>query len=99
MRVRLGDCSFCFGITPEQLTNQSDKTRALCRALSQYVANDKSDRDRSYQVIQSLAKERGRGVHAGREPNVQDVLQAINFAKVAFSKSISDEKSPELYEH
>lgn len=81
------------------ISSQRDKTRALCRALSQYVTDDRSDRDRAYQFIQSLAKERGRSVHAGREPNVQDVLQAINFAKMAFSKSISDEKSPDLYEY
>jgi hypothetical protein len=77
------------------ISNQRDKTRALSGALSEYVTDDRSDRDRAYQVIQSLAKERGRSVHAGREPDEQDVLQAIQFSKAAFSKSISDRGLPD----
>jgi hypothetical protein len=72
------------------LGGERDKTKAISRAVSEYVGADRSDRDRAYQVIQDLYAKRSRVIHVGRTMEPKDVMQSYRFAKVAFRKVIID---------
>ena len=72
------------------LASERDKTKAICRALSEYVAVDQRDRDRAYQVIQNLYYMRGQTVHAGRRMAAQDVMQILRLASIAFQRVLID---------
>jgi hypothetical protein len=72
------------------LASEREKTKSICKALSSYVAADQSDRDRAYQVIQSLYYKRGQTVHAGRTIAAQDVIQSFRLATVAFQRVLVD---------
>lgn len=76
------------------LGGKREKTKAICRALSDYVANGTADRDRAYQVIRNLYAKRGGVVHAGARVTLQDAMQSWQFAKVAFRRCIADGKLP-----
>lgn len=76
------------------LAAEQEKKKAICRALSDYVAGDQSDRDRAYQVIQDLYYKRGRTVHAGRSMAAQDVIQSFRLASVAFQRVLSEARLP-----
>ena len=76
------------------LASEREKTKAICRALSNYVAEDPSDRDRAYQVIQNLYFKRGQTVHAGRSMAQQDVLQSFRLATVAFQRILIEGRLP-----
>lgn len=76
------------------LSDERDKTKAICRALSDYVAADKADRDRAYQVIQNLYFKRGQTVHAGRSMAHKDISQSFRLASVAFQRILIDGKLP-----
>lgn len=76
------------------LAGEREKTKPICRALSEYVAADQPDRDRAYQVIQKLYFERGRTIHAGRRMAQQDVLQSFHLAKIAFQRTLIEGKLP-----
>ncbi len=76
------------------LGKERDKTKAISRALSEYVGEDRSDRDRAYQVISDLYRERSRVVHAGRSIEAKDFAQLFQLAKVAFRRVIIDGDLP-----
>ncbi len=82
------------------LASEREKTKAICRTLSDFVvaadfvAADKSDRDRIYQVIQDLYYKRGQTVHAGRGMASQDVVQSFRFASVAFQRVLAEGRLP-----
>ena len=76
------------------LSGEREKTKAICRALSDYVSTDQPDRDRAYQVIQSLYYKRGQTVHAGRSMDQPDVLQSFRLASVAFQRALIDGRLP-----
>jgi hypothetical protein len=76
------------------LTAEREKTKAICKALSDYVAEDRSDRDRAYQVVQDLYQKRGQTVHAGRSMMPQDVAQSFRLASVAFQRTLIDGRLP-----
>lgn len=76
------------------LAGEREKTKAICRALSGYVAADQPDRDRAYQVIQNLYFKRGQTVHAGRSMAQQDVFQSFRLASVAFQRILIEGKLP-----
>ena len=76
------------------LASEREKTKAICGALSDFVGADKSDRDRAYQVIQSLYFKRGQTVHAGRTMDSQDVAQSFRLASSAFQQVLIEGKLP-----
>lgn len=76
------------------LSSERDKTKAICAAIADYVASDKSDRDRAYQMVQSLYYKRGQTVHAGRSMDPKDMAQSFRFASVAFQKTLIDGRLP-----
>src|ERR1041385_8098095 len=76
------------------LTAERAKTKAICKALSDYVAEDRPDRDRAYQVVQDLYQKRGQTVHAGRSMMPQDVAQSFRLASVAFQRTLIDGRLP-----
>lgn len=76
------------------LASAREKTKAICKALSDYVGVDRSDRDRAYQVIQDLYYKRGQVVHAGRSMATQDVIQSYRLANVAFQRVLIDGTLP-----
>jgi hypothetical protein len=76
------------------LAGEREKTKAICRALSDYVGVDQSDRDRAYQVIQDLYYKRGQTVHAGRGMASQDVIQSFRLANVAFQRVLVKSRLP-----
>lgn len=76
------------------LGGERDKTKAICRALSDYVGADGPDRDRIYQVIQTLYYKRGQSVHAGRSIDWQDVVQSFRLANNAFENVLIEGKLP-----
>jgi hypothetical protein len=76
------------------LASERAKTRAICKALSEYVAADQADRDRAYQVIQELYFQRGRTVHAGRSIAHEDILQLFRIVRVAFKRTLIDGHVP-----
>ncbi len=76
------------------LAGEREKTKAICRALSDYVAADQPDRDRAYQVIQNLYFKRGQTVHAGRSMAKQDVFQSFRLANAAFQRILIEGKLP-----
>jgi hypothetical protein len=71
-----------------------DKTKSICGALADYVAADPQDRDRVYQVIQSLYYERGRVVHVGHAMKPESAAQSFLLAKAAFRRVLIDEVLP-----
>jgi hypothetical protein len=73
---------------------ERDKTRAICKALSDYVSTSRADRDRAYQVIQDLYKKRGRVVHVGRSVDPSDFMQSLQLARVAFRRVLIDGELP-----
>lgn len=73
---------------------QRDKTKALCQALSDYVTIDRSDRDKAYGVIQNLAKQRGRFIHAGHPIKNDDAAQILRFGQLALIIAIQREEVP-----
>ncbi len=73
---------------------ERDKTKAICRALSDYVKADPFDRDRAYSIIRELYYKRGQAVHAGRSISSQDVLQTFRFARVAFQNVLIQGRLP-----
>lgn len=77
------------------LAGEREKTRVICRALSDYVGTDQSDRDRAYQAIKSLYYKRGRTVHAGRRMASQDVIQSFRLASVAFQRVLAEGRLPQ----
>ena len=76
------------------LGGERHKTKAICEALSDYVGEDQSDRNRAYQVIQAMYYKRGRIVHAGRSIGVDDFAQSFQLAKVAFRRILIDGELP-----
>ncbi len=76
------------------LAGEREKTKAICRALSDYVAADQPDRDRAYQVIQNLYFKRGQTVHAGRSMAQQDVFESFRLASVAFQRILIEGRLP-----
>ncbi|WP_148219246.1 HEPN domain-containing protein [Azospirillum sp. B510] len=68
------------------LGGEREKTKALSRAVSGYVATDRSDRDRAYQVVRDLYAKRGKVVHAGAKLDVNDVIQSFQFGRVCFRR-------------
>jgi hypothetical protein len=72
------------------LASEREKTKAICKALSDYIGTDRSDRDRAYQVIRSLYYKRGQTVHAGRSVGWQDVVQSFRLASAAFQRVLID---------
>jgi len=73
---------------------ERQKTKAICKALSDYVGASRSDRDRAYQVIQELYYKRGQAIHAGRSMDAQDVSQTFRLASVAFQRALIDGRLP-----
>lgn len=78
------------------LSGARAKTKAICRALSGYIAEDQSDRDKVYQVIQNLYFKRGQAVHAGRSIDEQDGMQSFRLAQIAFQRVLIDGSLPAL---
>jgi hypothetical protein len=76
------------------LGREREKTKAICRALSDYVGADRADRDRAYQVIQELYYKRGQTVHAGRGMDTHDMIQSYRLACGAFQRALIDGKLP-----
>jgi hypothetical protein len=76
------------------LASEREKTKAICKALSNYVGADQADRDRAYQVIQNLYYKRGQTVHAGRSIAFQDVSQSFRLATVAFQRVLAEGRLP-----
>lgn len=76
------------------LAGEREKTKAICRALSEYVAANQPDRDRAYQVIQELYFKRGQTVHAGRSMAQHEVLQSFRLVSVAFQRILIDGRLP-----
>ena len=72
-----------------------NKTRAICTALSEHVAEDKADRDRAYNVIQNLYGKRGRVVHSGRNIERIDFGQSHHFARAAFMNVLGRKELPQ----
>jgi hypothetical protein len=72
------------------LGGEREKTKAISRAVSDYVGADRPDRDRAYQVVQNLYAKRGRVVHVGRTMDPKDAIQSYQFAKVAFRRVLID---------
>lgn len=73
---------------------ERNKTRALSKALSEYITESRSDRDHAYQVIREQYEKRGRVVHVGRSLESKDFLQSYRFARVAFRRTLIDRSLP-----
>lgn len=67
-----------------------EKTKAVCRALADYVGDGQSDRDLAYQIIRDTYGKRGGFVHYGSPVEPQAAIQSYLFAKVAFRRCIID---------
>lgn len=76
------------------LGGEREKTKAICRALADYVGDGQSDRDRAYQVIRDMYGKRGSVVHYGGRVKPEDAIQSYQFAKVAFRRCIIDGRLP-----
>ncbi len=76
------------------LSAQAHKTKAICAALSEYVAADAQDRDRAYTVIRELYEKRGRTVHSGRSIAEHDYAQSFALARAAFVNCIDRRQLP-----
>lgn len=64
------------------------KGKALARSASDFLATDRSQRDRFYQEITELYEERGGIVHNGRRPNLDKVGATFGLAKDLFSSIV-----------
>jgi hypothetical protein len=76
------------------LSGEQGETKAICSALSEYVASDAQDRDRAYNVIRELYEKRGRIVHAGREIEARDFGQSFALARAAFRNVLGTAELP-----
>lgn len=75
-------------------SGELNKTKAICVALSEHVAQDKADRDRAYNVIQDLYEKRGRVVHSGRNIEHTDFGQSHKLARAAFMNVLGRKELP-----
>lgn len=78
------------------LGGEREKTKAISRAVSDYVGVDSPDRDRAYQVVRDLYAKRGRVVHVGRTIDPQDAMQLYRLAQVVFRRVLIDGALPVL---
>ncbi|MGE3064009.1 MAG: hypothetical protein AB7K67_00335 [Hyphomicrobiaceae bacterium] len=76
------------------LSEAQHKTKAISSALSAYIANSQSDRDKAFGVVREMYQKRSRIVHAGTKLADHDFLQSAQFAKVAFRRAIVEGKLP-----
>lgn len=76
------------------LGREREKNKAISGALSAYVAADRPDRDRAYQVIQGLYHKRGQAIHAGRRMDTEDIIQSHQLARAAFQRALINGKLP-----
>jgi len=78
------------------LSEEAQKTKKICSALSDHIAINSSDRDNAYNVIRQLYQKRGRIVHAGRKIEEHDFAQTFMIARVAFINVLAMGKLPEI---
>jgi len=76
------------------LGSEQSKTRAISRALSDYVADTPQDRDHAYGIIRDLYMKRGSVVHVGKNVTDHDFMQSAQLARVAFRRVLIDGKLP-----
>lgn len=68
------------------VSGEREKTKALSRAIGEYVGSDRRDRDRAYQVVKDLYYKRGQSVHAGRAIEPPDIVQSFQLAGAVFDR-------------
>ena len=73
---------------------EQSKTKAICSALSEFVASSPEDRDRAYNMIRDLYEKRGRIVHVGQKIDPNDFGQSFAFARAAFMNVLNRNKLP-----
>lgn len=73
---------------------ERNKTKAICSALSEFVAVSPQDRDHACNVIRDLYEKRGRIVHVGRKIAPQDFGQSFALARAAFMNVLNRDKLP-----
>jgi hypothetical protein len=77
------------------ISSEREKTKAICKRLSEFVGVDRADRDRAYQVVQHLYYERGRAIHSGHLITDEDTAQSFRLACVAFRRVVIDGLLPD----
>jgi hypothetical protein len=76
------------------LGGEQNKTKAICSALADYVAQDERDRDRAYGVIRDLYGKRGSIVHAGQKIDQQNFAQTYSLIRAAFRNVLGRQTLP-----
>lgn len=67
------------------LSAERNKTKAICKALSEYVGATDSDKADAYNIIREQYQKRGSVVHAGGKMELKDIVQSFRLARSAFS--------------
>lgn len=75
-------------------SGEQNKTKAICSALSEFVASSPSDRDQAYNMIRDLYEKCGRIVHVGRKIDATDFGQSFALARAAFMNVLNLDKLP-----
>lgn len=76
------------------LGGEQHKTKAICSALADYVAEDARDRDRAYSAIRDLYGKRGSIVHAGGNIGQEDFLQSYSIVRAMFRNVLGRQTLP-----
>jgi len=76
------------------LESEREKTKAIARALSNYVSETAAETSRTYNVIKSLYYSRGRAIHAGLTISSGDVIQSFRLASTAFQRVLFEGELP-----
>lgn len=76
------------------LSDKQDKTKAISRCLSKYLASERSEYDKIFPLVRKQYQHRGSAVHAGASLENSDVAQTFRLANVVLQQCLIQRELP-----